>query len=166
MPIPQQSVALYFTCSPRACSNFLLISDQNIKAYHFVTGADFSHTRSQMTSSFRNIIPSDRFPVERGRYVLYVNYVCPWAHRSIIIHVLKKLQDIVELVEVDARHSVHGWSFSGQTGPSEDPIYGVKTLKEIYQKADPHYDGRVTVPLLWDKQHGNPALTLQPMAPV
>ncbi|EMD92615.1 hypothetical protein COCC4DRAFT_38043 [Bipolaris maydis ATCC 48331] len=107
-----------------------------------------------MTSSFRNIIPSDRFPVERGRYVLYVNYVCPWAHRSIIIHVLKKLQDIVELVEVDARHSVHGWSFSGQTGPSEDPIYGVKTLKEIYQKADPHYDGRVTVPLLWDKQHG------------
>ncbi|EMD67533.1 hypothetical protein COCSADRAFT_136591 [Bipolaris sorokiniana ND90Pr] len=107
-----------------------------------------------MASSFRHTIPSDRFSAEKGRYVLYINYICPWAHRTIIIRVLKKLEDIVELVEVDDRDAVHGWSFSGRTGPSKDPIYGVKTLKEIYQKADPHYDGRVTVPLLWDKQHG------------
>ncbi|EUC29962.1 hypothetical protein COCCADRAFT_105127 [Bipolaris zeicola 26-R-13] len=107
-----------------------------------------------MASSFRHTIPSDRFPVEKGRYVLYINYICPWAHRSIIVRVLKKLEDIVELVEVDDRDVVHGWSFSGRSGPSKDPIYGVKTLKEIYQKADPNYDGRVTVPLLWDKKHG------------
>jgi putative glutathione S-transferase len=93
---------------------------------------------------------------------LYINYVCPWAHRAIIVRALKKLEDIVELVEVDARDAVHGWYFSGRSGPTEDPFYGFKFLKELYLKADAHYNGRVTIPLLWDKQHGKIRLSHPP----
>jgi putative glutathione S-transferase len=105
-----------------------------------------------MPSPFRNFIPSERFPSEQNRYVLYVNYCCPWAHRTIIVHGLKGLDGIVQLVEVDAKDPTHGWYFAGRTGPSRDPIYGVRWIKELYLKADPQYSGRVTVPLLWDKK--------------
>ncbi|RAR06635.1 glutathione s-transferase [Stemphylium lycopersici] len=107
-----------------------------------------------MTSNFRHTIPSEWFPAEKGRYVLYINYVCPWAHRAVIVRTLKQLEDVVELVEVDGRDRVHGWYFSGQTGPKNDPIYGGRFLRELYLRADPHYSGRVTIPLLWDKHHG------------
>ena len=107
---------------------------------------------NQMPSNFRNTIPSHRFPAESGRYVLYINYVCPWAHRAIIVRALKGLEQTIELVEVDARDPTHGWYFSGSRGPERDPIHGVRWLKELYLKADPQYNGRITVPLLWDKR--------------
>ncbi|KAF2868295.1 transferase [Massariosphaeria phaeospora] len=104
-------------------------------------------------SRFRNSIPSAHFPAAKGRYVLYVNSCCPWAHRTGIVHAMKGLENVVQLVEVDARDPTHGWWFSGRRGPDRDPLYGVKYLKELYAKADPHYSGRITVPLLWDKEH-------------
>jgi putative glutathione S-transferase len=107
-----------------------------------------------MPSTFRSVIPSERFPAEKGRYVLYINYVCPWAHRAIIVRALKGLENFVELIEVDARDPTHGWYFSGYRGPDRDPLYGVRWLKELYLRTDPHYNGRVTIPLLWDKHHG------------
>jgi putative glutathione S-transferase len=107
-----------------------------------------------MPSQFRYTIPSERFAVEKGRYVLYISYICPWAHRAAIVRALKGLEEIVDLVEVDARDAVHGWFFSGRRGPERDPVYGARSLKEIYLKADPSYSGRITVPLLWDKHHG------------
>lgn len=67
---------------------------------------------------------------------------------------LKGLENIVLIVEVDARDPVHGWYFSGRRGPACDPFYGVRWLKELYLKADPSYTGRITIPVLWDKQHG------------
>jgi|TARA_R110002003_G_scaffold48_46_gene4297 putative glutathione S-transferase len=105
-----------------------------------------------MPSNFRNVIPSERFPSEKNRYVLYFNHVCPWAHRGIIVRALKGLEDVIQVVEVDARDPTHGWYFSGYRGPDKDPIYGVRWLKELYQRADPHYNGRITIPVLWDKQ--------------
>jgi putative glutathione S-transferase len=107
-----------------------------------------------MPSNFRNTIPSERFPAEKGRYVLYFNHVCPWAHRAIILRALKGLEDIIQLVEIDARDPTHGWYFSGHRGPDKDPVYGVRWLKELYLRADPNYNGRITIPLLWDTQHG------------
>lgn len=107
-----------------------------------------------MASQFRYTIPSDRFPAEKGRYILYFNYVCPWAHRAVIIRMLKGLEDVIQLVEVDARDPTHGWYFSGRTGPERDPVHGVKWLKELYLKADPQFSGRITIPILWDKQQG------------
>jgi len=108
-----------------------------------------------MPSKFRNFIPCERFSPEKDRYVLYVNYCCPWAHRTILVHGLKGLEDVVQLVQVDARDPTHGWLFSGRNGgPDRDPVYGVRYIKDLYLKADPEYYGRITVPLLWDKKHG------------
>lgn len=109
---------------------------------------------SGMPSRFRNVIPSEHFAAEKDRYVLYVNAVCPWAHRAVLVCALKGLEDIIEIVEVDARDPVHGWYFSGQRGPSSDPRYGHRWLKELYLRADPSYTGRVTIPVLWDKRLG------------
>ncbi|KAF1933663.1 transferase [Didymella exigua CBS 183.55] len=105
-----------------------------------------------MPSRFRSVIPSEHFPAETDRYVLYVNAVCPWAHRAVIVRSLKGLEDVVEMVEVDARDPVHGWYFSGRRGPSCDPRYGIRWLKELYLRADPGYAGRITIPVLWDRQ--------------
>ncbi|KAI8940979.1 hypothetical protein NX059_002229 [Plenodomus lindquistii] len=105
-----------------------------------------------MASTFRGTIPSERFPAEKDRYVLYYNTVCPWAHRAIIVCALKGLEDVIEIVEVDARDPVHGWYFSGHRGPQRDPVSGAKRLKELYLSADPDYKGRITIPVLWDKK--------------
>ncbi|CAI6333693.1 unnamed protein product [Periconia digitata] len=108
----------------------------------------------KVPSRFRNHIPSPQFPAEPDRYVLYVNYVCPWAHRAIITHALKGLGDVVQIVEADSRDPTHGWYFSGRRGPDRDPIYGFRWLKELYLKADQSYSGRITVPMLFDKKQG------------
>ena len=107
-----------------------------------------------MPSFFRYIIPSQYYPAEHNRYVLYVNYGCSWSHRAIIVHELKGLQGIVQLVEVDAQDPTHGWYFGGRTGPSQDPLYGMRWVKELYLKADPGYTGRITLPVLWDRKTG------------
>src|SRR5690242_13181447 len=107
-----------------------------------------------MPSRLRNTVPSEQFPAERDRYVLYVNTICPWAHRAVIVRALKGLEDIIDVVEVDARDPVHGWWFSGRRGPKCEPIYGFRWLKELYLKADPGYSGRITIPVLWDKKQG------------
>lgn len=105
---------------------------------------------------FRHHIPSPQFPAEPDRYVLYVNHCCPWAHRVVIAHGLKGLGSIVQVVEVDGRDPTHGWYFSGRGGrPDRDPVYGVRWLKELYLKADSGYNGRITVPMLFDKKQGN-----------
>lgn len=93
------------------------------------------------------------FPAEQGRYVLYINYGCPWAHRANLVWTLKGLQDIIQRVVLDPELSPDGWFFSGRWGSAEkDPLYGFKYLKELYFKADPLYQGRYTVPTLWDKK--------------
>jgi len=67
---------------------------------------------------------------------------------------LKGLEDIIQFIEVDSMDPQKGWFFSGTTGPSEDPLYGGKYLRDLYEKADPSYNGRVLVPTLWDKKQG------------
>jgi len=108
-------------------------------------------------STFRDAISPDanaKFPAEKDRYTLYVNYGCPWAHRASLTRLLKGLDDIVQIIEVDNMDPQKGWFFSGTTGPSEDPLYGGKYLRDLYEKADPEYSGRVLVPTLWDKKQG------------
>ncbi|EON65448.1 hypothetical protein W97_04686 [Coniosporium apollinis CBS 100218] len=106
-------------------------------------------------SKFRNTIEPAAdvpFPAVKDRYVLYINYGCPWAHRTNITRCLKGLQDIIQLVEVDARKPDLGWFFSGRTGPDSDPLYGGKYLRDLYERAEPGYEGRTLVPTLWDKE--------------
>ncbi|KAJ5815252.1 hypothetical protein N7474_007029 [Penicillium riverlandense] len=107
-------------------------------------------------SVFRSSISrsaSAEFPAEKDRYVLYINYGCPWAHRANLVRTLKGLCDIIQMVVLDPELGPDGWFFSGARGSAErDPLYGFKTLKELYLKADPQYEGRYTVPTLWDKK--------------
>ena len=107
---------------------------------------------SKVGVTFCSTIPSREFPAEQSRYVLYVSSVCPWSHRTVLARALKGLEDIVQIVQLDARDSMNGWFFSGCEGLKRDPVNGIKWLKELYLKADPLYRGRVTVPVLWDTQ--------------
>ncbi|RMZ75095.1 hypothetical protein DV738_g5650, partial [Chaetothyriales sp. CBS 135597] len=107
-------------------------------------------------SVFRNFISSEpgaRFAPAKDRYVLYINYGCPWAHRTIITRALKSLEPVIQLVVTDFEMTQDGWLFTGRNGSTTaDPLYGFTSLKQLYLKADPNYTGRYTVPLLWDKK--------------
>ena len=104
-------------------------------------------------SRFREWISSDgssAFPAAAGRYHLYVSYACPWAHRTILVRSLKKLEDVIGLTVVDPIRDHRGWAFT--TDP--DPINGFRFLAQAYEASDPKFGDRVTVPVFWDKETG------------
>ena len=112
-------------------------------------------------SQFRNWITADGsagpsgeagFKAEAGRYHLYVSLACPWAHRTLIFRKLKKLEDLITVSVVDPLMLENGWEFKGENGGTVDHLFGSRALWQVYAKADPSYSGRVTVPVLWDKQ--------------
>ena len=92
------------------------------------------------------------FPAQAGRYHLYVSLACPWAHRTIIFRKLKALEDIIGLSVVSYYMGEKGWTFDESEGSSGDPVNGARTLADIYLIADPRFSGRVTVPVLWDRE--------------
>lgn len=85
------------------------------------------------------------FVAEKGRYHLYVSLACPWAHRTLIFRQLKQLQDIIDVTVVEPIMLENGWEMN-------DPLYSLDFLYQLYLKADTNYEGRVTVPVLWDKK--------------
>lgn len=112
-------------------------------------------------SQFRNWITTDGTPgpsgtggfkAEAGRYHLYVSLACPWAHRALIFRALKGLQGAISISVVHWFMGDEGWSFEDGPGVIPDPILGARRLHEIYAAAAADYTGRVTVPVLWDKQ--------------
>lgn len=89
------------------------------------------------------------FKAEKGRYHLYVSLACPWAHRTLIFRQLKNLQEYIDVTVVDAIMLENGWEFSS---PQQEPLFDFNYAYELYLKADSNYEGRVTVPFLWDKK--------------
>ncbi|MGF1516742.1 MAG: glutathione S-transferase family protein [Nodosilinea sp.] len=92
------------------------------------------------------------FAPEAGRYHLYVSLACPWAHRTLIMREIKGLTDAISVSVVDPYMGDEGWAFSDYPGAIADTVNGAQYLREIYVKAQPDISGRVTVPILWDKQ--------------
>ncbi|MBP6506659.1 MAG: glutathione S-transferase family protein [Opitutaceae bacterium] len=90
-------------------------------------------------------------PPDAGRYHLYLSLACPWAHRTLIVHRLKRLEAAVGFTVVDPVRDERGWAFREGDGFSADPINGFKFLSEAYRASDPKFHGRWTVPVLWDK---------------
>ncbi|ANG97457.1 glutathione-dependent reductase [Brucella pseudogrignonensis] len=112
-------------------------------------------------SGFRNWITPDGsagptgeagFKAEAGRYHLYVAYICPWASRTLIGRKLKGLEGAISISVVEPALTNQGWRFGDYPGADRDVLNGATYMHEIYTKADPHYTGRATVPVLWDKQ--------------
>lgn len=105
--------------------------------------------------AFRDWVKRDGstpYAPERGRYHLYVSLACPWAHRTIILRKLKGLEETIGMTVVDPVRDERGWAFRNGPGHSEDPVNSFQFLSEAYRATDPSYRGRVTVPVLWDKQ--------------
>jgi glutathionyl-hydroquinone reductase len=111
----------------------------------------------RMPTVFHNWITRDGasgFKAEAGRYHLYISLGCPWAHRTALLWRLKGLEEIIGLSIVDPVISDRGWKFSDKLGCIPDTVNDADYLWQIYVKSDPNYTGRVTVPVLWDKQSG------------
>jgi putative glutathione S-transferase len=108
-------------------------------------------------SRFREWVTADGwspYPAEAGRYHLYVSYACPWAHRTIIVRRLKGLEGVIGLSAVDPVRDERGWAFTGERRCGPDPVNGFRFLSEAYVASDPSFEGRVTVPVLWDTLTG------------
>lgn len=122
------------------------------------TGGRFERKASQ----YRSWITADGsagpsgsggFSAEPGRYHLYVSYACPWAHRTLVMRAWKGLEQHVSVSSVHPLMLENGWEFRTDFADADgDPLYGLGKLYELYLKADAHYSGRVTIPLLWDRQ--------------
>ena len=122
------------------------------------SGGKFERAAAQ----FRNWITRDGSPgpsgdggflAESGRYHLYVSYACPWAHRTLIFRALKDLSDHIDISVVHPDMLGEGWTFSTDfPGATGDRLFDLPFARDIYTRADPTFSGRVTVPILWDKQ--------------
>jgi glutathionyl-hydroquinone reductase len=118
----------------------------------FPTGADGAFERPP--TRFRDRIdraPGARFAPERGRYHLHVSLACPWAHRTLVVRRLKGLEDAIGVSVVNPIMAEDGWTYLPDGGVVPDPD-GARFLREVYLRADPRCSGRVTVPVLWDRQ--------------
>jgi putative glutathione S-transferase len=115
------------------------------------SGEDGSFQRQE--SSFRDFVSDDGstdFPLQPGRYHLYVARACPWAHRTLIGRRLMGLQDAISVSFVNPLRDDGGWAFTGDG--YVDSVNGFAFLAEAYAATDPRFDARVTVPVLWDKE--------------
>lgn len=90
--------------------------------------------------------------IKPGRYHLYVSHACPWAHRTLIARSLMGLEEFFSVSVVDWFLTGDGWAFREREGATEDHLFDHDFLRQVYLSADSHYTGRVTVPILWDRE--------------
>lgn len=105
----------------------------------------------RQADAFRDWVSDDEaaaHPVENSRYHLYVSLACPWAHRTLIVRKLLGLENAIGATIVNPIRDGRGWCFEG--GDFQDPINGFHFLQEAYVASHSNFDGRVTVPVLWD----------------
>lgn len=112
---------------------------------------------------WHGVIPSDKFPAEKGRYHLYIGLFCPFAHRVNFVRHLKGLTDFIDISIVKPypkgdEKGWPGWRFPASNeeypGATVDHLFGEEYMHNVYFRADPEYKGRYSVPLLWDKKTG------------
>lgn len=137
----------------------MLVDGKWVENWQPVQKADEKGRFVRQVSSFRNWITPDGSPgptgtggfkAEPGRYRLYVALICPWASRTLIARQLKGLADMIKVTVVNPVLADQGWQFGGYPGADEDPLFGSQYMHELYTRADPHFTGRATVPVLWD----------------
>lgn len=103
----------------------------------------------RQASTIRNPLPSG--DLSPGRFHLYAAWNCPWAHRVLLVRALKGLEDLITVAYAEPRRTDQGWVYA----PGADPLFDVNALHQAYGRIDPPYTGRITVPLLWDRETGS-----------
>ncbi|CAN9430012.1 unnamed protein product [Alternaria alternata] len=147
IPVPSASVIVVGSLtSPSTCGRQLLASRYSLKKIAKMSPSSTSHDFAEKDgqfrrkpSAFRSFISSDpnsEFPAEKDRYALYIHMGCPWAHRTNLVRI----------------HEKKGWGMSGKPGFEKEPLYGYTNLRQLYERANPDYEGRYLVPTLWDKK--------------
>lgn len=104
-------------------------------------------------SAFRDRVTRDGssgFKAELGRYQLITAPSCPWAHRTVLMRKLKRLEVAIPLLESDLPKG-HGWAYS-RGFDDLHPLDDVFHVHQVYTAARPDYTGRATVPVLWDRK--------------
>jgi putative glutathione S-transferase len=123
------------------------------------SGGDGRFHRAE--TRFRNWVTADGSPgptgqggfkAERGRYHLYVSLACPWAHRTLIMRRLKRLEDAIGVSVVHWHMDRNGWEFREGPCATGDRLHGLDYLHQLYTRARPDYTGRASVPVLWDRK--------------
>ncbi len=138
----------------------LLIDGEWADQWYDTKETDGKFKRSE--AGFRNWVTSDGkagpsgtdgFKAEAGRYHLYISHACPWANRTAIFRVLKGLESAITVSVVDHYMGDKGWTFGVEKdGSTKDHLNGLSHMHQVYTAAKTDYTGRVTVPVLWDKQ--------------
>ena len=131
----------------------LLVDGKWTDRWYDTKSTDGKFVRS--TAAFRDRVTADGssgFRAESGRYHLYVSLACPWAHRTLIYRKLKGLEDHISISVVNPLMLSDGWTFEEADGVVPDPIHGFQKLHQVYTAARADYTGRVTVPVLWDRE--------------
>jgi len=137
----------------------LLVDGEWVDQWYDTKSSEGRFVRSE--AQFRNWITADGSPGPTGeggfkaepqRYHLYVSLACPWAHRTLIFRAIKGLESFISVSVVNPLMLEHGWTFEDGEGVIADPLHQADYLHQIYTAEDADYTGRVTVPLLWDKQ--------------
>mmetsp|Transcript_3863 Transcript_3863/g.7911 ORF Transcript_3863/g.7911 Transcript_3863/m.7911 type:complete len:329 (+) Transcript_3863:53-1039(+) len=129
-------------------------------------GPDEKGRYVRRATQFRNEIPSDKFPVEKGRYRLILSHACGWSHRCLLVRALKGLEDVIPVTFCDPfMGQEKGWTLGLPDGIDQaallpagnngnDSAKRITALYEVYCMADSEYTGRASVPVLWDSQSG------------
>ncbi|QTL02521.1 glutathione S-transferase family protein [Aquabacter sp. L1I39] len=141
----------------------MLVDGKWTKDWQPVQGTDEKGGFVRQVSGFRHFVTPDGapgptgeggFPAEAGRYHLYVGYICPWASRTLMARKLKGLEEVISASVVEPALTDQGWRFGDYPGADRDALNGATYVHELYSRADPHYTGRATIPVLWDKERG------------
>jgi putative glutathione S-transferase len=138
----------------------MLVNGKWSADWHPLQASDAKGGFVRQISSFRHwVTPDGRpgptgdggFAAEAGRYHLYVALTCPWASRTLMARKLKGLESAISISVVEPVMSAQGWRFGDYPGADRDSVNGATYMHDIYTRADPHFTGRATVPVLWDK---------------
>ncbi|KAJ4983019.1 glutathione S-transferase [Stagonosporopsis vannaccii] len=159
---PSRIIETFASTRAFSCTATSFAMDKKDSILNWVDPKDKSGEFKRQQSVFRSFIenkPGAEFPAEKDRYHLYVSYACPWAHRTLIVRNLKGLQDIITFTSVHWHMAEKGWRFAtpDEKLPGEnvtpDPLHNDYThLRDIYFEQNPNYEGRFTVPTLYDKK--------------
>jgi len=137
----------------------LLVKGEWHDQWYDTSKSDGAFVRNE--TQFRNWVTADGragpsgkagFRAKRGRYHLYVSLACPWAHRTLIFRQLKRLDDLITVSVVDPHMLEQGWAFNENFESTLDEVNGHEYLYQLYTQENANYSGRVTVPVLWDKE--------------